>query len=189
VAESLHVDDGLWAAPEPLLPERLHQRIGRPRVEDRIAFTAILFVLVTGVPWRVLPREIGCSGVAAWRRLRDWQAAGVWDRLHREFSDGSTPAGGSTGRPESLRACESRMLADLLAAYPTVRHKRGSLLDVELDSDGGAAAFPQMQERDGRRSGAGGRLVLVQGRSQPHTALELSLGARKQEGWRRAGSI
>ena len=28
-------------------------------------FTAILFVLVTGVPWRVLPREIGCSGVTA----------------------------------------------------------------------------------------------------------------------------
>jgi transposase len=83
VAESLHVDDGLWAVLEPLLPERVHQRIGRPRVDD--AFPAILFVLVTGVPWRVLPREIGCSGVTAWRRLRDWQAAGVWDRLHREM--------------------------------------------------------------------------------------------------------
>lgn len=85
VAGSLHVDDGLWAVLEPLLPERLHQRIGRPRVDDRVAFTAILFVLVTGVPWRVLPREIGCSGVTAWRRLHDWQAAGVWDRLHREL--------------------------------------------------------------------------------------------------------
>jgi transposase len=85
VAESLHVDDGLWAVLEPLLPERVHQRIGRRRVDDRIAFTAILFVLVTGLPWRVLPREIGCSGVTAWRPLRDWQAAGVWDRLHREM--------------------------------------------------------------------------------------------------------
>jgi transposase len=43
------------------------------------------FVLVTGVPWRVLPREVGCSDVTAWRRLRRWQAAGVWDRLHREL--------------------------------------------------------------------------------------------------------
>ncbi|VWC73669.1 Insertion element IS402 [Burkholderia contaminans] len=26
---------------------------------------------------------MGCgSGVTCWRRLRDWQAAGVWDRLH-----------------------------------------------------------------------------------------------------------
>jgi transposase len=85
MADPLQVDDGFWAVLEPLLPERVSQRIGRPRVDDRIAFTAILFVLVTGVPWRVLPREIGCSGVTAWRRLRDWQAAGVWDRLHREL--------------------------------------------------------------------------------------------------------
>jgi transposase len=85
MAEPLDVDDGFWAVLEPLLPERVSQRTGRPRVDDRIAFTAILFVLVTGVPWRVLPREIGCSGVTAWRRLRDWQAAGVWDRLHREL--------------------------------------------------------------------------------------------------------
>jgi transposase len=85
MAEPLHVDDGFWAVLEPLLPQRVSQRIGRPRVDDRIAFRAVLFVLVTGVPWRVLPREIGCSGVTAWRRLRDWQAAGVWDRLHREL--------------------------------------------------------------------------------------------------------
>src|SRR3954449_9818500 len=85
MAEPLYVDDGFWAVLEPMLPERVSQRIGRPRVDDRIAFTAILFVLVTGVPWRLLPRELGCSGVTAWRRLRDWQAAGVWDRLHREL--------------------------------------------------------------------------------------------------------
>jgi transposase len=33
----------------------------------------------------LLRRELGCSGVTASRRLRDWQAAGVWDRLHREL--------------------------------------------------------------------------------------------------------
>jgi transposase len=34
----------------------------------------------------MLPVEMGCgSGVTCWRRLRDWQAAGVWDRLHREL--------------------------------------------------------------------------------------------------------
>ena len=60
MVEPLHVDDGFWAVLEPLLPERVSQRIGRPRVDDRIAFRAILFMLVTGVPWRVLPREIGC---------------------------------------------------------------------------------------------------------------------------------
>ena len=85
MADSLLVGDGLWAVLEPLLPERPARRIGRPRVDDRVAFTAILFVLLTGLPWRLVPQEIGCSGVTAWRRLRDWQAAGVWARLHREL--------------------------------------------------------------------------------------------------------
>jgi transposase len=85
VGDSLLVDDGLWAVLEPLIPKPLPQRTGRPRVSDRAAFTAIVFVLVTGVPWRRVPSEIGCSGVTAWRRLRDWQAAGVWERLHQEL--------------------------------------------------------------------------------------------------------
>jgi hypothetical protein len=42
-----------------------------------------VFVLVSGVPWRMVPRQIGCSGVTAWRRLREWQRARVWERLHR----------------------------------------------------------------------------------------------------------
>jgi transposase len=70
---------------KPLLPDHTLRRTGRPRVSDRTAFTAIVFVLVTGVPWRMVPRQIGCSGVTAWRRLREWQRAGVWERLHREL--------------------------------------------------------------------------------------------------------
>ncbi|SFM83035.1 Putative transposase of IS4/5 family, partial [Methylobacterium pseudosasicola] len=45
--------------------------------------TGILFVLRSGVPWEMLPAEMGCGcGMSCWRRLRDWQAAGVWARLH-----------------------------------------------------------------------------------------------------------
>ncbi|MCU1678631.1 MAG: Transposase, probable, partial [Frankiales bacterium] len=53
------------------------ERSDFPRVPDWVAFNAIAFVLVTGIAWRHLPRELGCSGVTAWRRLRDWQQAGV----------------------------------------------------------------------------------------------------------------
>ena len=56
---------------------------GRPRVPDRAALGGIVFVLRTGCPWRLLPKELGCgSGTTCWRRRRDWQAAGVWERLH-----------------------------------------------------------------------------------------------------------
>ena len=78
------VSDDLWEAIEPLLPrERPKPKGGRPRVPDRAALTGIVFILRTGTPWRLLPRELGCgSGTTCWRRLRDWQAAGVWEQLH-----------------------------------------------------------------------------------------------------------
>lgn len=78
------VPDDLWDAFEPLLPpEPPKPKGGRPRVPDRAALAGIVFVLRTGCPWRLLPKELGCgSGTTCWRRLRDWQEAGVWQRLH-----------------------------------------------------------------------------------------------------------
>ena len=83
------VSDELWEIIEPLLPvEPPKPKGGRPRVPDRATFTGIVFVLRSGIPWELLPREMGCgSGVTCWRRLRDWQQAGVWDRLHRTLLD------------------------------------------------------------------------------------------------------
>ena len=83
------VPDDLWEAIEPLLPtEPPKPKGGRPRVPDRAALAGIVFVLRTGCPWRLLPKELGCgSGATCWRRLRDWQAAGVWERLHRTLLD------------------------------------------------------------------------------------------------------
>ena len=83
------VSDDLWAVVAPLLPaEPPKPKGGRPRVPDRAALTGIVFVLRSGIPWEMLPQELGCgSGVTCWRRLRDWQDAGVWDRLHRELLD------------------------------------------------------------------------------------------------------
>ena len=67
----------------PAPPERRHRYPGRLRVSDRTALAAVLYVLRTGVAWRDVPAAVvGCSGVTAWRRLRDWTEAGVWPRLH-----------------------------------------------------------------------------------------------------------
>ena len=76
--------DELWAVIEPILPPpRAYPKGGRPRIEDRKALAGILFVLKTGMPWEDLPREMGCGcGMTCWRRLRDWQEAGVWQDIH-----------------------------------------------------------------------------------------------------------
>src|SRR5437660_3664395 len=89
------VSDELWAAIEPLLPEEAPKpKGGRPRIPDRAALTGILFVLMTGIPWEMLPPEMGCgSGMTCWRRLRDWQDAGVWKELHAVLLDKLAEAG------------------------------------------------------------------------------------------------
>lgn len=83
------VSDELWAVVEALLPpEPPKPKGGRPRVPDRAALTGIIFVLRTGIPWEMLPQEMGCgSGMTCRRRLRDWHAAGVWYALHQVLLD------------------------------------------------------------------------------------------------------
>lgn len=77
------LSDELWERIAPLLPpEKPKPNGGRPQVPNRAALTGILFVLRTGLPWEMLPQEMGCgSGMTCWRRLRDWHEAGVWQRL------------------------------------------------------------------------------------------------------------
>jgi len=80
------VDDDLWTRIEPLLPKRRRrnrQYAGRTPIPDRAVLTGILFVLRSGIPWNMLPTEMGCGcGSTCWRRLVRWQRAGVWKRLH-----------------------------------------------------------------------------------------------------------
>ena len=80
------LDDDLWALIEPLLPPPKRRRkryAGRKRIANRQALTGILYVLKSGVPWSMLPKEMGCgSGMSCWRRLRAWQVGGVWQCIH-----------------------------------------------------------------------------------------------------------
>jgi transposase len=73
------VTDELWEIIEPLLPpEPPKPKGGRSRVPDRAVLTGIIFVLKSGIPWEMLPKEMGCgSGSTCWRRLREREEAGV----------------------------------------------------------------------------------------------------------------
>ena len=123
------LSDGLWEMIVPLLPpEPPKVKGGRPRVPDRAALTGIIFVLRSGIPWEMLPKEMGCgSGMTCWRRLREWQQAGIWeniwqvllDRLGKQDSidwsyavvdSASVRAvfGGGTNGPQSHGSCEGR---------------------------------------------------------------------------------
>ena len=138
------VTDELWAVVEPLLPkEPPKPKGGRPRIDDRAALTGILFVLKTGIPWEMLPQEMGCgSGMTCWRRLKQWHEVGVWERLHKKLLDclgqddqidwsrasldsASVPAPGGAKRPgRTRRIAANRAPSATLWLTETVSHSR-----------------------------------------------------------------
>jgi transposase len=80
------VTDELWDLVQPLLPipARRYRYPGRKRLDNRRCLNGILYVLATGIAWEQLPQQLGFgSGMTCWRRLRDWNDAGLWDRLHQ----------------------------------------------------------------------------------------------------------
>ncbi len=77
--------DELWNQVQPLLPaHRISSKGGRPPTDDRLCLRALIFILRSGMAYNLLPSEVfGVSGVTAWRRLRDWTGAGIWQQLHQ----------------------------------------------------------------------------------------------------------
>ena len=121
------ITDELWETIEPLLPpEPPKPQGGRPRIDNRAVLTGIVFVLKSGIPWEMLPHEMGCgSGMTCWRRLKEWHEAGVWERLHRVLLDrlgeadqiewerasldsASIPAKKGAQKPERIRQIKER---------------------------------------------------------------------------------
>ncbi len=81
------VSRALWKAIAPLLPEHTPSpKGGRPPVPNRACLEGIIFVLKSGIPWQILPTELGYgSGSTCWRRFRAWTQLGVWPALHRRL--------------------------------------------------------------------------------------------------------
>jgi transposase len=80
------IPDSLWEKIEPLLPSRKRHPLGchNPRVPDRDAMNAILFVLRTGCQWNALNATGICSSSSAHRRFLEWTEAGVFHELWRQ---------------------------------------------------------------------------------------------------------
>jgi transposase len=96
-------------------------------------------VLKTGISWNDLPAELGCgSGVTCWRRLREWQRAGLWDRLHRTVLDRL----GQRGLLDWSRAAvdsvsvRAKKKGELTGPSPTDRGKAGTKYHVLCDRNG-----------------------------------------------------
>lgn len=112
---------------------------GRPPVSSRAVLTGILYVLWSGLPWRLLPREMGCgSGVTCWRRLRDWQQAGIWEQMHFTLLDWCAQTKRLDWRWAVLDSSSVRSVGagERSGPNPVDRRKPGSKRHVLTDATG-----------------------------------------------------
>jgi transposase len=123
------IPDELWLEMEPLLPPRKPHPLGchNPRVPDRDAMNAILFVLRTGCQWGALDATGICNHSSAHRRFQEWVKAGVfeqfwihgllsydqlqgidWSFLSMDGAMTKAPLGGEKNRAKSDRSSQKR---------------------------------------------------------------------------------
>jgi putative transposase len=75
------VTDEFWECVQPLIPPApSHAKGGRPRLSDRRAFEAIVYVLRTGIQWNALPQELGAS-LTIHDRFQEGELAGLFKAL------------------------------------------------------------------------------------------------------------
>ena len=75
------VSDAFWEKVKPLIPlAPSHAKGGRPRMDDRKVFTAIIYLLRTGTQWNALPRELGASSTVH-DRFQEWEKRGFFKAL------------------------------------------------------------------------------------------------------------
>lgn len=139
--------DEIWEQIEPLLPARKPHPLGchNPRVSDRAAMNAILFVLRTGCQWNALNATGICSSSSAHRRFQEWGKAGVFEQFWRlgllalDALDGidwtwlamdgamtKAPLGGEKNRPQSYRPRKRRRQTQSIngsARHPDSGHR------------------------------------------------------------------
>src|SRR5438094_13393 len=132
--------DALWDLIEPFLPSPLRRPAGgRPRVPDRACLTGVVFVLRSGIPWQMLPQELGCgSAMTCWRRLRDWQLAGVWDLIHFALLEWVARNDQIDWSRAVVDSCSIRAVhgGDQTGPNPTDRARRGSKRHLICDGQG-----------------------------------------------------
>ena len=127
--------DSQWTISKELIPPA--KPGGRRRTLDlRQVLNAILYVVVGGIKWRLLPREY-----PKWKRVypyfRQWRDRGVWQRLHDTLRAGGRQQAGRPKHPtagcldsQSVKTTESEGVRGYEAGQHVKGRKRHLLVDT-----------------------------------------------------------
>jgi transposase len=127
----------MWAVLAPLLPVRDLRKGGRPRVyDDRLILDSIFYVLRSGCPWRMMPRDLAPAD-AAHRWFTAWRKNGTWDAIHDELRRRVRVAAGREPEPsaavldaQSIKSSEGGECRGFDMGKKTTGRKRHLVVDT-----------------------------------------------------------
>jgi len=132
------VSEEVWEKVKPLIPAApSHAKGGRPRMEDRKAFEAIVYVLRTGIQWNALPRELGASSTVH-DRFQEWEAKGFFKALWQAGLEEYDEVAGIEWEWQSVDGVMTKAPFGGAAsgANPTDRGKQGTKRSLLTDGAG-----------------------------------------------------
>jgi transposase len=159
--------DQQWAVIEPLLPVVSPRLGGRPRgYPRRLVVDTILYVLVSGCAWRMVPHDL-VAWSTAYRWFAAWTVDGTWARVHDTLRDRVRIADGRDPQPsaavldsQSARSAEGGQEI----GYDAGKRVRGRKRHLLVDTSGlvlrSVVHSASVQDR------AGAKLVLAGARQE-----------------------
>ena len=131
--------DPLWEAVEPILLEDSPLKAaGRPRVDLRQVFDAIIFRMRSGCQWAKIPEVFGTKSTLH-RWFQHWCRHGVMERIWKLLVEHADELGLVHWRWQSVDGAmaKARFPGDEVGKNPTDRGKPGTKRSVIVEADGG----------------------------------------------------
>jgi putative transposase len=150
IAKEYLIPDQIWHRVQILFPPpKEKKKPGRPRMDDRKAFNAMLYVLRTGIQWKALPRSLGASSTVH-DRFTEWTQAGVFLCLWQQGLILYDQKKGIHWERQAMDGAHNQAKKGGECIGPSYKHRGKSGTNRSILTDGNGIPFSAIVEKANR---------------------------------------